>query len=312
MGITEKPFPAYQGDQPYLFVCYAHEDSAVVYDEMLWLHEAGVRLWYDDGVRVGTVWRRVLAEALEGASGLVFMQTQQSVRSEFCMNEIRFALDEEKPVFVVTLEESRLPAELRLSLGDRQAMVKDNFAVGDFRRRLADALKACLGISDDTEIRSAEGGSGLSSWIRRRRRQRDRRLFTTTVCFVDTLSHDRTGPTSEDIAAAGGEVLSQEGTLLVAAFDSAAAAIELLTGRSRSWRVGVSSGDLLFEDGLFHGTPMAEAAALKEQAEPGQVWASSAFVMLLDQPSGSTEPVPIQTDLNNLTEGVLLTARATA
>ncbi|MEM7705775.1 MAG: toll/interleukin-1 receptor domain-containing protein [Pseudomonadota bacterium] len=309
MGTTEKPFPAYQGDQPYLFVCYAHEDATIVYDEMLWLHETGVRLWYDDGVRVGTVWRRVLAEALEGARGLVFMQTQQSVQSEFCMNEIRFALDEEKPVFVVTLEDSRLPAELRLSLGDRQAMVKDNFAVGDFRRRLADALKACLGISDDTEAPGAEGSGPSSSWIRRRRRQRNRRLFTTTVCFIDTQSQDKTGPIADDIAAEGGEVLSREGTLLVAAFDSAATAMELLTRRPRGWRVGISSGDLLFEDGLFHGTPMAEAASLKDSAEPGQVWATNAFVRLLDSTPDLDHQKDMGIDFEATGEGVLLTTR---
>ena len=27
----EKPFPAYEGNDPYVFVCYAHDDSAVVY-----------------------------------------------------------------------------------------------------------------------------------------------------------------------------------------------------------------------------------------------------------------------------------------
>ena len=33
----EKPFPAYTGDEPYVFVCYAHEDSGTVYPEMAWL-----------------------------------------------------------------------------------------------------------------------------------------------------------------------------------------------------------------------------------------------------------------------------------
>ena len=35
----EKPFAAYTGDEPYIFVCYAHEDSAIVYPEIQWLHE---------------------------------------------------------------------------------------------------------------------------------------------------------------------------------------------------------------------------------------------------------------------------------
>ena len=311
MGSTEKPFPAYQGGEPYLFICYAHEDSATVYDEMFWLHEAGVRMWYDDGVRVGTVWRRVLAEALEGASGLVFMQTVQSVKSEFCLNEIRFALDEDKPVFVVTLEASRLPAELRLSLGDRQAMVKDNFAVGDFRRRQADALMACMGSNEETTD-TADDSKASSSWIRRRRRQRERRLFTATVLIIDTLAQERTGAVAEDIAAAGGEVLSQEGTLLFAAFDSAAAALDLLNQRRRHWRVGISTGDLLFEDGLYHGSPMTQARLLKDRAEPGQVLATAAFHELLKQSDNGAGVTFRPTGQSGPDDALLLTTESPA
>ena len=29
----ERPFPAYDGDEPYVFVCYSHEDPEIVYPE---------------------------------------------------------------------------------------------------------------------------------------------------------------------------------------------------------------------------------------------------------------------------------------
>ena len=43
----EKPFAAYQGDEPYIFVSYAHEDSEVVYPEIQWLKDQGFNIWYD-------------------------------------------------------------------------------------------------------------------------------------------------------------------------------------------------------------------------------------------------------------------------
>lgn len=43
----DKPFPAYEGSEPYIFVCYAHEDSNVVYPEIQWLNEQGVNVWYE-------------------------------------------------------------------------------------------------------------------------------------------------------------------------------------------------------------------------------------------------------------------------
>ncbi len=40
----DKPFPAYKGDRPYVFVCYAHDDEYVVYPEIAWLHEQGINI----------------------------------------------------------------------------------------------------------------------------------------------------------------------------------------------------------------------------------------------------------------------------
>lgn len=53
----DTPFPAYSGDQPYVFVCYAHADSDIVYPEMVWLREQGTNLWYDEGISAGKNWR---------------------------------------------------------------------------------------------------------------------------------------------------------------------------------------------------------------------------------------------------------------
>ena len=36
-----KPFPAYRGDDPYVFVSYAHPDGTIVYPELTRLNEDG-------------------------------------------------------------------------------------------------------------------------------------------------------------------------------------------------------------------------------------------------------------------------------
>ena len=135
-----RPFPAYVGADEYFFVSYAHASAESIYPEMAWLNDAGFNLWYDEGIEVGSVWRRALANRLAGAAGLVFFATDASVVSENCLNEIGFALDEKKPVFVVRMDDAPLPAELRLSLGERQALVRSNLDPATFRRRLKDAL----------------------------------------------------------------------------------------------------------------------------------------------------------------------------
>ena len=140
----EKPFPAYEGDAPYFFVSYAHDDEELIYPEMAWLHDAGFNLWYDDGIHVGSVWRKAIAEAVSGAIAMVFFATSRSVKSSHCSNEINFILDDDKPVFVVQLDDATLPSELRLSLSDRQAMVRSAFDEETYRSRLTSALSLAV------------------------------------------------------------------------------------------------------------------------------------------------------------------------
>ena len=88
----DRPFAAYEGDAPYFFVSYAHADDEIVFQEMSWIHDVGFNLWYDDGIHVGSDWRQSLADALEGAAGLIFMATEKSVVSDNCLKELNFVL----------------------------------------------------------------------------------------------------------------------------------------------------------------------------------------------------------------------------
>lgn len=140
----QKPFPAYEGDAQYFFVSYAHDDDELVYPEIAWLHKAGFNLWYDDGIHVGSVWRKAIADAVSGASAMIFFATSKSVNSSHCTQEINFILDDDKRVFVVQLDDTRLPSELRLSLSDRQAMIRSAFDEKTYRARLSSALKTII------------------------------------------------------------------------------------------------------------------------------------------------------------------------
>ena len=134
--MADKPFPAYEGNAPYFFVSYAHEDAELVYPEMTWIKKAGFNLWYDDGIHVGSVWRQALADALSGSAAMVFFATARSTESNNCLKELNFILDEDKPVFVVQLDDTPLPSLLRLSLSDRQALVRSEFDDDTYHSRL--------------------------------------------------------------------------------------------------------------------------------------------------------------------------------
>ena len=51
----DKP-SAYKGTDPYIFVCYSHDDAGQVYPEISWLQSQGIHVWYDEGISPGAEW----------------------------------------------------------------------------------------------------------------------------------------------------------------------------------------------------------------------------------------------------------------
>jgi TolB-like protein/Flp pilus assembly protein TadD len=150
---VEKPFSAYRGDGPYVFVCYAHEDSEAVFREIAWLNDYGVNVWYDEGISPGHEWREELAAAIQGCSRMLFFVSPRSVVSEHCRRELNFAQEENREVIAIHLEPTEMPAGLRLGLNNRQAILKRELSEEEFHKRL---MRAAQGGSD-TAVASAPG-----------------------------------------------------------------------------------------------------------------------------------------------------------
>jgi TolB-like protein len=119
-------------------VCYAHEDSSVVYPEIAWLHEQGLNLWYDEGISAGDNWRAAIGDSLLEASQVLFYISGRSLGSEHCNREINLALDEGKKVVPVYLEDVELTSDLKVGLNRVQALFHDSDA--DYGQQLLDAL----------------------------------------------------------------------------------------------------------------------------------------------------------------------------
>ena len=132
------PLPAYKGDEPYVFVCYSHEDSAVVYPEMAWLQQQGTNLWYDEGISGGKVWRAEIGDAIDAASMVVFYVSRSSLDSSHCNREINLALDEDKSILPVYLEDVGLSSDLRVGLSRVQALHR--YRDDGYQKHLLNAL----------------------------------------------------------------------------------------------------------------------------------------------------------------------------
>lgn len=143
----KRPFPAYKGDEPFLFISYSHRDSAVVFKEIAWLKEQGFNIWYDEGIEPGREWREEIATAISDASMLLYFVTPDSVESENCRNEVNFAADEQIPILTVYLKSTELPGGLRLTLSTRQAISRFDLSDQVYAQKLTSSLSEYVGLS---------------------------------------------------------------------------------------------------------------------------------------------------------------------
>ena len=122
-----------------LFVSYSHEDASGVADDVAALRARGFQIVSDEDIAAGDDWRSHIAEALMHADAAVFFSSVHSNASRHCLAEIGFALDVEKPVVVVMLEDCLLAPGLRLYLGQQQGLQRFRLGREEFLRGLADA-----------------------------------------------------------------------------------------------------------------------------------------------------------------------------
>ena len=158
----ERPFPAYKGDEPYIFVSYAHADDEIVYPEIRWLHDQGFNVWYDEGISPGREWTEELGNAIADCAQLLYYISPASAASQNCRDELQFALKRAKPIVTIHIEPTELPVGLELSIGSKQALLKHEIPEADYWRKLLAALdgdgaaaKPSTGLSDTKVEREA-------------------------------------------------------------------------------------------------------------------------------------------------------------
>jgi len=145
----EKPFAPYKGAGPYVFVSYAHRNQRTVMRELGWLKENAIDFWYDEGIYAGADWRDVIGDAVKSSAICLFFVSKQSVQSDHCVREVKFALDNEIPVLPVYLEPVELPTGLALALSNIQAIFKFSLSTDRYEALTIEALREALGRQGD-------------------------------------------------------------------------------------------------------------------------------------------------------------------
>ena len=141
-------FTPYEGKKPYIFVSYAHKDSARVFPILEELDRRGYRVWYDDGIAPGSEWPENIAQHLDGCSLTLAFISPNSIASANCRREVTFALSKRKPFLGILLEKTEMSLGMEMQLSAQQCIMKYTYTSDeDFFRKVCSCpdLIPCLG-----------------------------------------------------------------------------------------------------------------------------------------------------------------------
>ena len=141
----KKPFSSYRGTEPYVFVCYAHSDSDIVYPDLSELNGEGINLWYDEAIQAGSMWRAEIAASIKGSAKFLFFISEASLNSDHCLREVDYALNNDIEIIPVYLDSSSLPGELELVLNRVHALFREDDSL--YMQHLQTALQKSRGLA---------------------------------------------------------------------------------------------------------------------------------------------------------------------
>ena len=126
MNIDNSYISAYLGDEPYLFISYAHKDKDEVYKIIKWLFENNYRLWYDEGIEFGENFPDEIAMKIKDCTHFIVFISNLSIMRDFVKREIHYAIKCKKKILPIYLEETLMSPGLDFTIGTIQGIEKYN------------------------------------------------------------------------------------------------------------------------------------------------------------------------------------------
>ena len=148
--MSQLPFKAYSGDEPFVFISYAHKDSDKVFPIIDQLHKKGYRIWYDEGIDPGSEWPEAIAQNLTNATAVILFVSPNSMDSHNVRREVTFSINLRKLMLSVYLQPTEMSAGMSLQLGLNQAVHYYTYQTDNefFDKLLPSIPKETLGASE--------------------------------------------------------------------------------------------------------------------------------------------------------------------
>jgi len=102
-------------DQQKIFISYSRVDGQQFAIELsARLRKAGADVWLDQvDIEPGKIWDFEIEKALQGAEAVIFIATEKSTSSNNVLNEVYYALEENKEVIPVIFHDCKMPFRLK-------------------------------------------------------------------------------------------------------------------------------------------------------------------------------------------------------
>ena len=124
LGVSLKQLDA---ENKYIFISYAHKNSEAVLPILHSLQEEKIKLWFDEGIEVGSEWPATLQQKISECGLFMPFISNEFVESKNCKKEVFLANSLNLPMLPIYLEECKLKDELALQLAQADCIRRRDF-----------------------------------------------------------------------------------------------------------------------------------------------------------------------------------------
>ena len=138
----------YEGNEKYIFVSYAHKDSAIVLPILEQLKARGCRIWCDDKLIAGENYNAAIARHLRDCDAVLFFLSENWMQSVYCRSEATVGIEQfQKKVALLYLESCTTHDEVLMLFAGKHTIRMSDPQYFD-KLLQSPALRDCIGQSE--------------------------------------------------------------------------------------------------------------------------------------------------------------------
>lgn len=112
----------YEGEKPFIFISYSHQDIERVVRLIRRLQSEGFRIWYDSGIQAGAEWPEEVATHIKNCGCVLSLLSKNSTKSRHFKEEFNYAHHLQKPILVAYLEKCELTPGVEMRVVSQQCI----------------------------------------------------------------------------------------------------------------------------------------------------------------------------------------------